>query len=102
MRIPGALRALDHHDLRGGAAPGWRHRALRHQGAINGPSFQTYVAKCLAPTLCPGDIVVMDNLGSHKSQKVRAAIEARNPGTLVSRRTFQSQLAITHARGSSL
>jgi transposase len=35
------------------------------------------VAKCLAPTLRPGDIVVMDNLGSHKSPKVRAAIEAR-------------------------
>ncbi len=46
-------------------------------GAINGPSFRAYVAKCLAPTLRPGDIVVMDNLGSHKSPKVRAAIEAR-------------------------
>ena len=44
-------------------------------GAINGPSFLAYVAKCLAPTLRPGDIVVMDNLGSHKSPKVRAAIE---------------------------
>ena len=47
------------------------------QGAINGPSFRAYVSKCLAPTLRPGDVVVMDNLGSHKSPKVRAAIEAR-------------------------
>ena len=47
------------------------------EGAINGPSFQAYVTQCLAPTLGPGDIVVMDNLGSHKSPKVRAAIEAR-------------------------
>jgi transposase len=46
------------------------------EGAINGPSFQAYVTRCLAPTLRPGDIVVMDNLGSHKSPKVRAAIEA--------------------------
>lgn len=60
--------------------------ALRHngvtapfviEGAINGHSFRTYISKCLAPTLRPGDIVVMDNLGSHKSPKVRAAIEAR-------------------------
>ena len=47
------------------------------EGAINGPSFRAYVSKCLAPTLRPGDIVVLDNLGSHKSPKVRAAIEAR-------------------------
>lgn len=47
------------------------------KGAINGPSFQAYVTQCLAPTLKPGDIVVMDNLGSHKSPKVRRAIEAR-------------------------
>ena len=47
------------------------------EGAINGPSFRAYVTQCLAPTLRPGDIVVMDNLGSHKSPRVRAAIEAR-------------------------
>jgi len=47
------------------------------KGAINGPSFRAYVTKCLAPTLHPGDIVVMDNLGSHRSPKVRRAIAAR-------------------------
>jgi hypothetical protein len=34
--------------------------------SIGGESFQTYVEKVLVPTLRPGDIVIMDNLGSHK------------------------------------
>jgi transposase len=45
-------------------------------GAINGESFLAYVRKVLVPTLRPGDVVVMDNLGSHKSAAVREAIEA--------------------------
>jgi transposase len=45
-------------------------------GPINGESFLAYVEQILAPTLKPGDIVVMDNLGSHKSQAVRDAIRA--------------------------
>ncbi len=44
--------------------------------AMNGTIFRTYVEKVLAPTLGPGDIVVMDNLGSHKVAGVREAIEA--------------------------
>ena len=43
-------------------------------GPINGERFLVYVEKVLAPTLKPGDIVVMDNLGSHKSKAVRRAI----------------------------
>jgi transposase len=59
--------------------------ALRHDridapfvfdGPINGESFLLYVEQALVPTLLPGDIVVMDNLGSHKSQAVRKAIRA--------------------------
>jgi len=59
--------------------------ALRHDrieapwvldGPINGESFKTYVETVLAPTLLPGDIVVMDNLGSHKGKAVRRAIRA--------------------------
>jgi transposase len=59
---------------------------LRHDGVIaplvldcpmNGIIFQTYVRRCLAPELRPGDIVVMDNLGSHKSQAVHDAIRER-------------------------
>ncbi len=61
--------------------------ALRHDridapwvfdGPVNGDIFRTYVERVLVPTLAPGDIVVMDNLGSHKSQAVRRAI--RNAG----------------------
>jgi transposase len=46
-------------------------------GPINGELFQAYVEQILTPTLAPGDIVVMDNLGSHKSAAVRQAIEAK-------------------------
>jgi transposase len=45
-------------------------------GPINGISFRAYVEQLLAPTLRPGDIVVMDNLGSHKSAAIRHAIRA--------------------------
>jgi transposase len=57
--------------------------ALRHDridapwvfdGPVNGDIFRTYVERVLVPTLAPGDVVVMDNLGSHKSQAVRRAI----------------------------
>lgn len=43
-------------------------------GPINGESFLIYVEKVLVPELRPGDIVVMDNLGSHKAGAIRAAI----------------------------
>lgn len=45
-------------------------------GPINGDCFLAYVEQCLIPTLAPGDVVVMDNLGSHKRQAVRTAIRA--------------------------
>lgn len=45
-------------------------------GAIDGASFRAWVEQMLAPELKPGDIVVMDNLSSHKVTGVRAAIEA--------------------------
>ena len=57
--------------------------ALRHDGItapcvfdgpINGERFLAWVERFLAPTLKPGDIVIMDNLGSHKSAAVRQAI----------------------------
>ena len=86
--------------LRGWAAKGQRLRAkvpfghwktmtflaaLRHDriaapwvfdGPINAESFLVYVEQVLVPTLRPGDVVVMDNLGSHKGPAVRAAIRA--------------------------
>ena len=59
--------------------------ALRHDqivapcvidGPINGESFRAYVEQVLVPTLQAGDIVVMDNLGSHKGPAIRKAIRA--------------------------
>jgi transposase len=59
--------------------------ALRHDrieapwlidGPIDGKSFAVYVEKVLVPTLRPGDIVIMDNLGSHKGKAVRRLIRA--------------------------
>lgn len=45
-------------------------------GPINGELFLAYVEQFLAPSLKPGDIVILDNLGSHKSEAARRAIEA--------------------------
>jgi transposase len=59
--------------------------ALRHdrieapwlfEGPINGESFAIYVEKVLLPTLKPGDIVIMDNLGSHKGKIIRRLIRS--------------------------
>lgn len=59
--------------------------ALRHDridapcvldGPINGQIFLAYVEQFLVPTLKPGDVVIMDNLGSHKGVAVRRAIRA--------------------------
>jgi putative transposase len=57
--------------------------ALRHDridapwlidGPINGRRFLTYIEEVIVPTLKPGDIVIMDNLASHKSKAVRLAV----------------------------
>jgi transposase len=44
-------------------------------GPIDNPTFLAYVEQVLAPTLRPGDVVVLDNLAVHKQPEVRAAIE---------------------------
>lgn len=60
--------------------------ALRHDridapwvidGPINGELFGLYIKEVLAPTLSPGDVVVLDNLGSHKAKVARAAVRAK-------------------------
>jgi transposase len=51
-------------------------------GPINGIAFQAYVDQVLVPELELGDIVVMDNLGSHKGAGIRAAIEAAGASLL--------------------
>lgn len=45
-------------------------------GPINGEWFEAYVAQVLVPTLKPGDIVILDNLSSHKRPAARKMIEA--------------------------
>lgn len=45
-------------------------------GPMNTECFKAYVNQVLVPALKPGDIVVMDNLSSHKSEGIRSAIEA--------------------------
>ena len=45
-------------------------------GAMNGAAFKAYTEQLLAPSLEPGDIVIMDNLSSHKVAGVREAITA--------------------------
>ena len=47
------------------------------EGAINGRRFRAYVEQMLAPTLAPGDIVLLDNLRSHKTAGIAEAITAR-------------------------
>jgi len=60
--------------------------ALRHDGPtvpwvidapMNRRTFETYVETQLAPTLRPGDVVILDNLSSHKSEKAKAILKAR-------------------------
>jgi transposase len=43
-------------------------------GPINGELFTLYVEKALVPALAKGDVVILDNLGSHKGQAARRAI----------------------------
>jgi transposase len=51
-------------------------------GAVNGDWFEAYIAQVLVPELKPGDIVVMDNLSSHKRGAVRERIEAAGANLL--------------------
>ena len=46
------------------------------EGPIDGQTFRTYVERVLVPTLRQGDIVIMDNLGSHKGKAVRSLIRS--------------------------
>ena len=63
------------------------HRGMRCStvvdGAVNGDVFAAFVEQVLAPTLSPGDVVVMDNLSSHKGERVRRLIEARDATRLL-------------------
>lgn len=47
---------------------------LAFDGATDAACFETYVERCLLPTLRPGDIVIMDNLSCHKTAEVQRLI----------------------------
>jgi transposase len=59
-------------------APDGLHEPWLIEGAIETESFVCSIAEQLAPTLRPGQIVVLDNLSVHKAERVRQAIEARH------------------------
>jgi transposase len=69
------------------AALGSGCHALTAPMTLNGPmnaiAFRAYVEQVLAPTLHPGDIVVLDNLPAHKSAAIRTAIEARGANLIL-------------------
>ena len=62
------------------------HRGMRCSttvdGAVNREVFEAFVEQVLVPSLSSGDIVVMDNLSSHKGQRVRALIESADATVL--------------------
>jgi transposase len=47
------------------------------EGATDAQAFEVYVEHFLAPSLCEGQVVVMDNLGAHRPKRIRDLIEAR-------------------------
>ena len=51
-----------------------RPRTCRFDRPINGEAFLAYAQTFLGPTLKPGDVVIMDNLGGHRSKAVRKAV----------------------------
>jgi transposase len=61
------VAALDHRGMR---------CAMTTDGAINREVFEAFVEQVLRPTLRAGDVVVMDNLSSHKGPRVREMIES--------------------------
>lgn len=56
--------------------PGGLHAPFTIDCPVDAEVFEAYATRVLAPTLRPGDVVVMDNLAAHKRPAVRQAIEA--------------------------
>jgi transposase len=76
LRRVGSAGSLGDDDLRGRLAARRTDRADADRRAINGDVFLAYVTHFLCPTLRPGDIVILDNLSSHKVPGVEEAIRA--------------------------
>ena len=58
-------------------APDGLHEPWLIEGAMDTATFECYITQELAPTLRPGQVVVLDNLSVHKAESIRQAIEAR-------------------------
>jgi transposase len=69
-----SARTLEDDDLCGGAPPRSNCGSVASRWTDRRRHFHNYVEKVLLPTLNPGDVVVMDNLGSHKGKAVRRLI----------------------------
>ena len=52
-------------------------QSMTIEGATDAPAFEAYVEHFLAPSLCEGQVVVLDKLGAHRTQKIRELIEGR-------------------------
>jgi transposase len=52
-------------------------QSMTIEGATDAEAFEAYVEHFLAPSLCEGQVVVLDGLGAHRTQKVRELIEGR-------------------------
>jgi len=83
---PPPLRLPARQALRTGFVAGLRRTGMVAPMVLDGPisrdAFLAYVDQVLVPELTPGDIVVMDNLSSHKGPAVRALIEAAGASLL--------------------
>ena len=89
-RSPARLRAawlLAHHDVPRRAALVPTDRALRIRWADQLQCFRAYVEQLLVRCLGPGDIFIMDNLGSHKSAELRRIIRAAGARLCICRPT---------------
>jgi transposase len=67
------IAALDDHGIRCG---------LTLDGAVDGAAFESFVGQVLAPSLRPGDLVILDNLSSHKGPRVGQLIRSVNADVL--------------------
>ena len=70
-------------------------------GPINGERFRAYVEQFLTPTLKPGDVVILDNLGSHKGKAVRQAIRAVGRASCSCRNTRPTSIRSSRCSPSS-
>lgn len=79
VRAVGRVPQNDGPNLTVVGALGWNgvRAAMSLEGAMDGAAFRVFVEQVLAPTLSPGDVVVLDNLKPHYVRGVREAIEQR-------------------------